>query len=82
MAGAKKSRHRKVPHPGALALGKRVRAMRLKANIKFDAFVEETGLGRGYISELERGLVVPTLDALERIARALDVPVQQLFDEA
>lgn len=81
MAVAKKSRHRKVPHPGALALGKRVRGMRREAGISFDAFVEETGLGRGYISELERGLVVPTLDSLERIARALDVPVRDLFPE-
>lgn len=76
------ARHRKVPHAGALALGKRVRAMRLDAGFSFDAFVEETGLGRGYVSELERGLVVPTLDSLERVAKALGVPVRDLFGEA
>lgn len=56
--------------------------MRLDAGFSFDAFVEETGLGRGYVSELERGLVVPTLDSLERVAKALGVPVRDLFGEA
>ena len=56
----------------------------------FDAFVEETGLGRGYISELERGLVVPSITALGKLAAALEVtvadlvlgdsPREQLFD--
>lgn len=56
----------------------------------FDAFVEEVGLGRGYVSELERGLVVPTITSLAKIAKALEVtvadlvlgdsPREQLFD--
>ena len=43
-----------------------------------DAFVEETGLGRGYVSELERGLVIPTIGTLARVAKALDVTVADL----
>lgn len=75
------AKHRKTPHAGAEAVGKRVRAMRRDAGITFDAFVEETGLGRGYVSELERGLVVPTIDALAKVARALGVPMRDLFPE-
>lgn len=57
----------------------------------FDAFVEETGLGRGYVSELERGLVVPGVGTLARVASALGVTIadlvsgdtdrERLFDE-
>src|SRR5690606_12844577 len=71
--------------------GARVRRLRRAMDFSFDAFVEETGLGRGYISELERGLVVPTVGALARIAVALDVTIadlvigdsdrERLFDE-
>lgn len=42
------------------------------------AFVEETGLGRGYISELERGLVVPNVRVIERVAKALEVTMADL----
>lgn len=75
------AKHRKTPHAGAEVVGKRVRTLRLEAGISFDAFVEETGLGRGYVSELERGLVVPTIDALAKVARALGVPMRDLFPE-
>lgn len=55
-----------------------MRALRKAAGFSFDAFVGETELGRGYVSELERGLVVPTLGTMLRIARALDVTVADL----
>jgi transcriptional regulator with XRE-family HTH domain len=74
------TRHRKKPDPLALQVGERVRKLRTEGErgFTFDAFVEETGLGRGYISELERGLVVPTVHALEKLARALGVTMADL----
>lgn len=85
-------RHRKNPDAAAQRVGARVRELRQAADFSFDAFVEETGLGRGYISELERGLVVPTIHALNQLARALGVTTadlllgdstrEQLFDVA
>lgn len=66
------------PDPLAAAVGARVQRLRRAADFSFDAFVEETGLGRGYISELERGLVVPTVGALARIASALEVTLADL----
>jgi len=71
-------RHRSKPDPFAKSVGARVRALRVEKEWSFDAFVEETGLGRGYISELERGLVVPSLTALAKLAAALDVTVADL----
>jgi transcriptional regulator with XRE-family HTH domain len=56
----------------------RIRQLRKDAEFAFDAFVEETGLGRGYVSELERGLVVPTIGTLARIASALEVTIADL----
>jgi transcriptional regulator with XRE-family HTH domain len=41
--------------------------------------VAETELGRGYISELERGLVVPNVDVLERIATAFGIRSYELL---
>jgi transcriptional regulator with XRE-family HTH domain len=75
---AKKDRHRKKADPAALQVGRRVRRLRDERQFTFDAFVEEAGLGRGYISELERGLVVPGLHALTKIAAALEVTVADL----
>jgi transcriptional regulator with XRE-family HTH domain len=72
------SRHRKTPDPLAAQVGALVKRLRKECEFTFDAFVEETGLGRGYISELERGLVVPTIHSLAKIARALDVTVADL----
>lgn len=44
----------------------------------FGELVARSGLGRGYVSELERGLVVPTVGTLARIAAALDLTVADL----
>ncbi len=59
-------------------MGARIRELRVAADISFDAFVEECGLGRGYVSELERGLVVPSLTALAKVATVLDVTMADL----
>lgn len=75
---APKSRHRTKPDPLARAVGSRVRKLRDEKKFTFDAFVEETGLGRGYISELERGLVVPTITSLAKLAAALEVTIADL----
>jgi transcriptional regulator with XRE-family HTH domain len=74
----KAPRHRRKVDRLARAVGTRVRKLRVDRDWDFDAFVEETGLGRGYISELERGLVVPGLHALAKLAKALDVTVADL----
>lgn len=72
------SSHRQTPDPLAARIGARIRDLRRASDFSFDAFVEETGLGRGYISELERGLIVPTVGSLTRVAHALEVTVADL----
>ncbi len=72
-------RHRREPDALARAVGSRIRHIRKQAGFTFDAFVEETGLGRGYISELERGLVVPTITTLNKVAAALELTMADLL---
>jgi transcriptional regulator with XRE-family HTH domain len=72
------SKHRRNPDPLAREVGERIRRIRKEREFSFDAFVEETGLGRGYISELERGLVVPSLTTLAIVARAFDLTIADL----
>lgn len=72
------SKHRKTPDALARTIGQRIRKLRTGADWSFDAFVEETGLGRGYVSELERGLVVPNVRVVERVAKALHVTMADL----
>jgi transcriptional regulator with XRE-family HTH domain len=84
-------RHRTEPDALAARIGAKIRALRVRSSLTFDAFVRETGLGRGYVSELERGLVVPTVGTLARVAATLGLTVadlvtgsterEQLFDE-
>ena len=78
MARQRAPRHRVEPDPLAKRIGERVRALRKSEGFSFDAFVEETSLGRGYISELERGLVVPSVSSLARIADALEMTLADL----
>ena len=40
---------------------------------------ERTGLLRCYVSRVENGHTVPSLETLERFAAVLDVPLYQLF---
>ena len=66
-------KHRTTPDSLARTIGQRIKRLRVEAEWSFDAFVEETGLGRGYVSELERGLVVPNVRVIEKVAKILEV---------
>ncbi len=43
---------------------------------------ERSGLNIGYLSQIENGKAVPSLDALAAMARALEVPIAWLFLES
>ncbi len=77
-ARPRRGSHRLEPDPLAARVGARIRRLRAEKDFTFDAFVGETGLGRGYVSELERGLVVPTVGTLARVAAALEVTLADL----
>lgn len=46
-----------------------------------EAFADKCGFARSYMSRIERGGANPSLDAVEVLATALEVPIVTLFDE-
>jgi transcriptional regulator with XRE-family HTH domain len=60
-------------------IGARIRQLRQEKGLSQGDIEETTGLLRCYISRVEHGHTVPSLETLERFAAALDVPLYQLF---
>ena len=68
-----------------MLIGTRLRQLREQKNLSQGDIEERTGLLRCYVSRVENGHTVPSLETLERFAGVLDVPLYQLFysgDEA
>ena len=63
-------------------IGQRVKQLREQKGFSQGDVEKFTGMLRTYISRLENGHRVPSLDTLERFSRALDVPLYQFFCEA
>ncbi|MGH9679525.1 MAG: helix-turn-helix domain-containing protein [Candidatus Acidiferrales bacterium] len=64
-----------------MLIGKRLRTLRAEKKITQREIEKRTGLLRCYISRVENGHSVPAVETLERFARALEVPMYQLFYE-
>jgi len=60
-------------------IGDRLRAMREDKHFSQGDIEKKTGLLRCYISRVENGHTVPAIETLEKMARALEVPMYQLF---
>lgn len=57
----------------------RLRQLREEKNLSQGDIEKRTGLLRCYISRVENGYTVPALETLEKMARALEIPLYQLF---
>jgi len=64
-----------------MMIGDRLRALREQKKLSQGEIEKRTGLLRCYISRVENGHTVPAVETLEKFARALEVPVYQLFYE-
>jgi transcriptional regulator with XRE-family HTH domain len=71
-----------APKRAPAALGSRVRQLRAETGLSVRAFAEATEFSASFISQLENGVVSPSLGSLEKIAEALGVPLRDLFVEA
>jgi transcriptional regulator with XRE-family HTH domain len=60
-------------------IGDRLRALREEKHFSQGDIEKKTGLLRCYISRVENGHTVPAIETLEKMARALEVPMYQLF---
>lgn len=64
-----------------MIIGERLRKLREERNLSQGDIEKRTGLLRCYISRVENGHTVPSLETLEKLARALETPLYQLFFE-
>ena len=62
-----------------MIISDRLRALREKKKFSQGDIEKRTGLLRCYISRVENGHTVPAIETLEKMARALEVPLYQLF---
>jgi len=60
-------------------IGERLRVLREEKKLSQGDIEEKTGLLRCYVSRVENGHTVPAVETLEKFARALEVPMYQLF---
>lgn len=60
-------------------LGGTIRELRQERRLSTVALAKAAGVSTSLISQVERGLTSPSLDALWAIARALDVPIGTFF---
>ena len=64
-----------------MVIGDRIRALREQKGLSQGQIEKRTGLLRCYISRVENGHTVPSIETVEKLARALEVPLYQIFWE-
>lgn len=62
-------------------VGRNIRLLRKQKGLSQEKLSFEAGLHRTYIGDIERGKKNPTIKALAKIAKALDVPPARLLAE-
>jgi transcriptional regulator with XRE-family HTH domain len=66
-----------------MVIGEKLKSLREQQNMSQGDIEKRSGLLRCYISRVENDHTVPSVDTLEKMARALEVPMYRLFtDEA
>jgi transcriptional regulator with XRE-family HTH domain len=69
------------PGPAPINIGTTIRDFRLQRGMSQGDIEKRTGLLRCYLSRVENGHTVPSLETLQKIAAALDLPLSQFFAE-
>ncbi len=62
-----------------MMIADRLRVLREEKHLSQGDVEKRTGLLRCYISRVENGHTVPAIETLEKMARALEIPMYQLF---
>ena len=57
----------------------RIKALRAKRDITQAELAAQAGISHGYLARLETGRQDPTITTLEKLAKALRVPVEKLL---
>ena len=62
-------------------IGQRIRNYRTQKNLSQEKLAEAAGCHPTYIGQVERGEKNATLESIEKIASALNIPLSQLFEK-
>ena len=62
-------------------LGQKLRKLRKEQNLTQLELAQQVGITNGQVSTIERGVSSPSLSTLHRIARALNVPMHEFFED-
>src|SRR5271163_1077688 len=62
-----------------MIIGDRLRELRNRKKLSQGEIENRSGLQRAYLSRVENGHTVPNIETLEKWAKALEVPIYQLF---
>lgn len=64
-----------------MIIGQRIRELRESKKLSQGDLEKRTGLLRCYTSRVENGHTVPSVETLEKYARALEIPLYRIFYE-
>jgi transcriptional regulator with XRE-family HTH domain len=64
-----------------MIIGDRLRTLREQKKLSQGDIEKRSGLLRAYLSRVENGHTIPTIETLEKWAKALDMPMYQFFYE-
>ena len=67
---------------GRARVARNVRRLRVTVGLSQEALAVDAGLDRTYVSRIERNLENPTVDTLEKVAKALGVDLVDLVADA
>jgi transcriptional regulator with XRE-family HTH domain len=62
-----------------MIIGERLRVLREQKKLSQGDIERRTGLLRCYLSRVENGHTIPAIETLEKLARALEMPLYQLL---
>jgi transcriptional regulator with XRE-family HTH domain len=65
----------------AVRIGTQVRALRMAADVSGGELAKTSGISASMLSRIERGLVSPSVETLERLANGLGVPASRFFGD-
>jgi transcriptional regulator with XRE-family HTH domain len=64
-----------------MEIGQKLRELREEKHLSQGDIQHKTGLLRCYTSRVENGYTVPSVETLEKFARALEIPLYRLFTD-
>ena len=64
-----------------MSIGNKIRNYRQQTNMNISNLADETGLSRGFISQVENDKVSLSLESLKKVASALKIPIKNFLED-